>query len=146
VLLLKQNKISFGFRTISMLRVSAIFLATIELRMEVSMSNVLCFHNPKVPQGVTETVFVLADVKIIRQAIAFNKMALSEVFGLVKTYFWHLWRKMTVQKKNRHLSKDKPVLYPQEEDLLYQSIHRDANFNLVLPQRFFGSFCLVCHK
>lgn len=65
-------------------------------------------------------------------------------FTEVTTIPWGLLRPIVVQRHGLHLSQEKPQLSPAEEQLLHRAVNRDARLNRILPQRCFGSLCLIC--
>lgn len=67
-------------------------------------------------------------------------------FTSVDIFPWHLLRTIVAQKKGLHLSANKPRLSDDEVLVLRKAIDKDAFLSRILPQRFFGSICLVCRK
>lgn len=89
------------------------------------------------PSSTDLWMFEPAKLKRVARAAGFNS---------VVTHPWHLCRTITAQKNNLHLSADKPQLTREEEPVFRKAIYRDASLSKWLPQRFFGSFCIVCRK
>jgi len=75
-----------------------------------------------------------------------EKIAIESGFKSVELIPWHLIRPIVVQRYGLHLSNSKPHLTPKEERQLLSAVNLDSKLNRVLPQRFFGSFCLVCKR
>jgi ubiquinone/menaquinone biosynthesis C-methylase UbiE len=59
---------------------------------------------------------------------------------------WGLMRAIVVQQHGLHLSETKPTLSADEVRRLRRAIKADAQINRLLPQRCFGSFCLLCRR
>lgn len=59
---------------------------------------------------------------------------------------WGLVRSIVVQRHMLHLSDNKPALSDDEVRRFRSAIRADALLNRVLPQRCFGSICLVCRR
>lgn len=59
---------------------------------------------------------------------------------------WGLARAIVVQQRGLHLSATKPALSADEVRRLRRAIKADAQINRVLPQRCFGSICLLCRR
>jgi len=59
---------------------------------------------------------------------------------------WGLVRAIFVQQLGLHLSETKPALSADEVRRFRRAIRADALLNRVLPQRCFGSICLVCRR
>ena len=72
--------------------------------------------------------------------------ALQAGFRKVTTIPWGLIRPIIVQQGNLHLSKSKPVLTANEVKKMEYAIKADAFLNKFLPQRSFGSICLICQN
>ena len=75
-----------------------------------------------------------------------KKIAESSGFKVVRLYPWHLLRSLVAQKFNLHLSVEKSNLNNREVGLLRHAFKLDSILNRFLPNRFFGSFCIVCKK
>lgn len=75
-----------------------------------------------------------------------KRVAIQAGFSSVDIHPWHLIRPIVAQRNGLHLSANKPRLSDKETRTLRQAIKIDSCLNRILPQRFFGSFCLVCQK
>lgn len=80
------------------------------------------------------------------EADEIKQMALRAGFVEAETTPWGLVRPIVVQRRGLHLSQDKPALSADEERRFRQAVQLDARLNRYLPQRCFGSLCLVCKK
>lgn len=74
------------------------------------------------------------------------QLSLQAGFSHATTVPWALFRPIVVQKKRLHLSADKPELSRDEQTLFSRVIRLDSILNRLLPQRCFGSLCLICRK
>ena len=59
---------------------------------------------------------------------------------------WGLVRAIVVQQHGLHLSETKPALSAGEVQRFRRAIRADAFLNRMLPQRCFGSICLLCRR
>jgi ubiquinone/menaquinone biosynthesis C-methylase UbiE len=73
-------------------------------------------------------------------------VALQAGFNSVDIYSWHLLRPIAVQRNGMHLSADKPQLTETEVQTFRKAVKIDAILNRFMPNRCFGSICLVCRK
>lgn len=78
------------------------------------------------------------------EADKIKRVARSAGFTNVATFPWGLVRPIVVQRNALHLCKEKPELSADEERRLRRAIRLDATLNRLLPQRCFGSICLLC--
>lgn len=78
------------------------------------------------------------------EADKIKQVALQAGFTKAITLPYGLLRPIVVQRHNMHLSERKPALSEGEEGRLRRAIRLDARLNRYLPQRCFGSLCLVC--
>jgi len=78
------------------------------------------------------------------EADKIKQVALQAGFAKAETTPWGLMRPIVAQRHGLHLSKDKPALSGDEERRFRRAILLDASLNRLLPQRCFGSLCLVC--
>ena len=67
-------------------------------------------------------------------------------FSQVEAMPWGMLRAIVVQRNGLHLSDDKPVLSADEIRRFQWAIRADAWLTGFLPQRCFGSICLICHR
>ena len=67
-------------------------------------------------------------------------------FAEAVTIPWGLLRAIVVQQRGLHLSDTKPALSPDELRRFCRAIRADALLNRVLPQRCFGSICILCRR
>ena len=75
-----------------------------------------------------------------------TQLSLQAGFSHATTIAWGLFRPMVVQKKRLHLSVDKPELSRDESRQLARAVRLDSILNRFVPQRCFGSLCLICRK
>ncbi len=67
-------------------------------------------------------------------------------FAEAVTIPWGLMRPIVVQQRGLHLSETKPALSAEEVRRFRRAIRTDALLNRMLPQRCFGSICLLCRR
>jgi ubiquinone/menaquinone biosynthesis C-methylase UbiE len=75
-----------------------------------------------------------------------KKISLNAGFKTSVTYPWHLFRSFVSAKMKLHLSENKPKLSKIEATILSIAITVDSFVNRFIPDRFFGSVCIVCTK
>lgn len=75
-----------------------------------------------------------------------KRVARQAGFSDAVTIPWGIVRPIVVQRHALHLSKGKPTLSVDEERRFRRAFKIDAILNLLLPQRCFGSLCLVCRR
>ncbi|WP_443643422.1 class I SAM-dependent methyltransferase [Candidatus Levibacter sp. Uisw_134_01] len=80
------------------------------------------------------------------EASKIKMVALQAGFKKVTTIPWGLIRPIIVQQGNLNLSKSKPILTANEVKKMEHAIKADAFLNKFLPQRSFGSICLICQN
>jgi len=80
------------------------------------------------------------------EAEKIKKVALQAGYTKATTIPWGLVRAITVQLYGMHLSENKPALSDDEARRLKWAISIDSILNRILPQRCFGSICLVCQR
>ena len=78
------------------------------------------------------------------EADKIKRVARRAGFTDATTFPWGLIRPIVVQRNALHLCKEKPALSADEERRLRRAIRLDASLNRLLPQRCFGSICLLC--
>jgi ubiquinone/menaquinone biosynthesis C-methylase UbiE len=80
------------------------------------------------------------------EAKKIKQVAKQAGFVDAETTPWSLLRAIVTQRYGLHLSDDKPS-FSESEDLLFsRAIRADAILNRFLPQRCFGSICLLCRR
>ncbi|MDG1109744.1 MAG: class I SAM-dependent methyltransferase [Burkholderiaceae bacterium] len=75
-----------------------------------------------------------------------KQVALQSGFKSVDVHSWGLLRPIVVQQRGLHLSETKPALSADEVRRFRRAIRADALLNRMLPQRCFGSICLLCRR
>ena len=80
------------------------------------------------------------------EAEKIKQVARQAGFTKVDTTPWGLLRAIVTQRHGLHLSDSKPSLSVDEERRLQRAIRADAFLNRLLPQRCFGSICLICRR
>ena len=75
-----------------------------------------------------------------------KQIALKSGFKYVDVHPWGLLRPIVVQRAGLHMSADKPQLSARELHTFNKAVKIDAVLSRFLPQRCFGSICLVCRK
>jgi ubiquinone/menaquinone biosynthesis C-methylase UbiE len=80
------------------------------------------------------------------EAEKIKQVARQAGFTKVGALPWGLLRAIVTQRHGLHLSDSKPSLSPDEERRFLRAIRTDALLNRFLPQRCFGSICLICRR